>query len=396
MKQIIQSLKSGRIHVENTPIPSTKSGNLLIETSHTLISVGTERMLLEFGKANWIKKARSQPEKVKTVLNKIKTDGLNPTIDSVLNKLDQPMPLGYSNVGRVARIGTGVKGFKVGDRVVSNGNHAEAVSVPVNLCAKVPDEVTDEEAAFTILASIALQSIRLAKPTLGETVAVTGLGLIGLLTVQLLRANGCRVVGLDYDPQKLSLARQFGAEVVNLSENSDPLQLVKTYSKGRGVDAVIVATATKSNEPINNAALMCRKRGRVVLVGTSGLEISRDYFFKKEISFQVSSSYGPGRYDPNYEEKGQDYPIAYVRWTEQRNFEAVLDMLADGHLNIHPLITHRFDIDEAYRAYDQVTRGDETLGILLKYPGIDIISSQRNMQLPVIEKSSIKIHAKTK
>ena len=215
-----------------------------------------------------------------------------------------------------------------------------------------------------------------------------------MLTVQLLRANGCRVVGLDYDPQKLSLARQFGAEVVNLSENSDPLQLVKTYSKGRGVDAVIVATATKSNEPINNAALMCRKRGRVVLVGTSGLEISRDYFFKKEISFQVSSSYGPGRYDPNYEEKGQDYPIAYVRWTEQRNFEAVLDMLADGHLNIHPLITHRFDIDEAYRAYDQVTRGDETLGILLKYPGIDIISSQRSMQLPVIEKSSIKIHAK--
>jgi predicted dehydrogenase/threonine dehydrogenase-like Zn-dependent dehydrogenase len=325
-------------------------------------------MLLDFGKANFIDKARQQPDKVRMVLDKIRTDGLMPTIDTVLNKLDQPLPMGYCNTGVIAGAGPGVSGFVVGDRVASNGKHAEVVSVPVNLCAKVPDGVSDDEAAFTVIGAIALQGIRLTQPTLGEAVVVTGLGLIGLMTVQLLRAHGCRVLGLDFDPNKLAMARSFGAEVVDLSAVQDPIAAAGVFSRGRGVDAVIVTAATKSSEPMHQAALMCRKRGRIVLVGVTGLELSREDFFKKELTFQVSSSYGPGRYDANYEEKGQDYPVGFVRWTEQRNFEAVLDMMADGRVNVKPLISHRFSIDEAEKAY-RVVGGDEpSLGILLEYP----------------------------
>jgi predicted dehydrogenase/NADPH:quinone reductase-like Zn-dependent oxidoreductase len=253
--------------------------------------------------------------------------------------------------------------------------------VPFNLCAKVPDSVSDEEAAFTVLGAIALQGIRLVQPTLGETVVVTGLGLIGLLTVQLLRAHGCRVLGLDFDKAKLALARQFGAEVVDLAASQDPVKTAELYSRGRGVDAVIVTAATKSSEPMHQAALMCRKRGRIVLVGVTGLELSRDDFFKKELTFQVSASYGPGRYDPNYEEKGQDYPVGFVRWTEQRNFEAVLDMMADGRLDVKPLISHRFAIGEAEKAYDLVGGAGHSLGILLAYPGLDITSEARTVSL---------------
>jgi predicted dehydrogenase len=252
--------------------------------------------------------------------------------------------------------------------VVSNGKHAEAVCVPINLCAKVPPQVSDEEAAFTVLGAIALQGIRLVQPTLGETVVVTGLGLIGLVTVQLLRAHGCRVLGLDFDPAKLELAKQFGAEVVNLGAGADPVAAAQAFSRGRGVDAVIVTASTKSNEPMHQAALMCRKRGRIVLVGVTGLELSRADFFEKELTFQVSCSYGPGRYDPSYEEKGNDYPVGFVRWTEQRNFEAVLDMMADGRLNVKPLISHRFSVTEAEQAYELVGGSAPSLGILLEYP----------------------------
>ena len=329
-------------------------------------------MLVEFGKAGWIDKARQQPDKVRLVLDKIKTDGLQPTIEAVCNKLDQPLPLGYCNVGRIAGMGSGVIGFELDERVISNGKHAEVVSVPINLCAKVPDLVSDEEAAFTVLGAIALQGIRLVQPTLGETIGVTGLGLIGLLTVQLLRAHGCRVLGLDFDKEKLDLARQFGAEVVDLAAGQDPVKASELFSRGRGVDAVIVTAASKSSEPMHQAALMCRKRGRIVLVGVSGLALSRDDFFKKELTFQVSASYGPGRYDPNYEEKGQDYPVGFVRWTEQRNFEAVLDMMAMGHLDVKPLISHRFSIGEAEKAYELVGGAEPSLGILLAYPGIEI------------------------
>lgn len=373
------------------PIPRVSRGSLLIKTSKTLVSTGTERMLVEFGKAGWLEKARQQPDKVHMVLNKIKTDGFQPTIEAVLNKLGQPLPLGYCNVGIVASIGDSVNDFEIGDRVISNGNHAEVVSVPKNLCAQVPETVSDEEAAFTVLGAIALQGIRLVKPTLGEAVVVTGLGLIGLMTVQLLRANGCRVLGIDLDPKKLELAKQFGAEVVDLSKGQDPVATAELFSRGRGVDAVIVTAATKSSEPMHQAALMCRKRARIILVGVTGLELSRDDFFKKELTFQVSASYGPGRYDPNYEEKGQDYPVGFVRWTEQRNFEAVLDMMASGALDVKPLISHRFEINDADKAYELVAGSGSSLGILLQYPGYEISESSRTVKFDALKANTLPI-----
>ena len=371
MKQILQSLKNGSTEVAEVPCPAVKRGHLLVRSSRTLVSVGTERMLVEFGKAGWIEKARQQPDKVRMVLDKIKTDGLMPTLEAVFNKLDQPLPLGYCNVGRVMEVGSGLVGYAAGDRIVSNGKHAEAVCVPINLSARVPDNVTDDEAAFTVLGAIALQGVRLVQPTLGETVVVTGLGLIGLVTVQLLRAHGCRVLGLDFDPEKLEMARKFGAEVVNLAAGQDPVAAAQAFSRGRGVDAVIITASTKSNEPMHQAALMSRKRGRIVLVGVTGLELSRADFFEKELTFQVSCSYGPGRYDPNYEERGNDYPVGFVRWTEQRNFEAVLDMMSDGRLDVKPLISHRFAITDAEAAYELVGGGGPSLGILLEYPTVD-------------------------
>jgi threonine dehydrogenase-like Zn-dependent dehydrogenase len=369
MKQVLQSLKTGATEVAELPCPAVKRGQLLIRSSRTLVSAGTERMLVEFGKANWLDKARQQPDKVRMVLDKIRTDGLMPTVEAVFNKLDQPLPLGYCNVGTVLEAGAGVSGFAMGNRVVSNGKHAEVVSVPVNLCARVPDAVPDEDAAFTVLGAIALQGIRLVQPTLGETVVVTGLGLIGLVAVQLLRAHGCRVLGLDFDADKLALAKSFGAEVVDLAAGQDPVAAAQAFSRGRGVDAVIITASTKSSEPVHQAALMCRKRGRIVLVGVTGLELSRADFYEKELSFQVSCSYGPGRYDPSYEEQGNDYPVGFVRWTEQRNLEAVLDMMADGRLDVKPLISHRFALENAEEAYALVGGAGPSLGILLKYPG---------------------------
>ena len=371
MKQLLQDLRTGDTMLAEVPVPVPGRGQVLIRTSRSLISAGTERMLIDFGKAGWIEKARQQPDKVRQVLEKIRTDGLLPTIEAVRNKLDQPLALGYCNVGEVVEIGPGVTGFAVGDRVASNGKHAEYVAVPVNLCATVPDAVSDEAAAFTVLGAIALQGIRLAQPTLGEAVVVSGLGLIGLLTVQLLRAHGCRVLGLDFDTQRLALAREFGAETVDLGGGADAVGAAMGFSRGRGVDAVIVTASTQSSEPIHQAAQMCRKRGRIVLVGVIGLELSRADFYEKELTFQVSCSYGPGRYDPNYEEKGQDYPLGFVRWTEQRNFEAVLDMLADGHLNVAPLISHRFALDRAQEAYALLASGQPSLGIVLQYPAGD-------------------------
>src|ERR1700683_1081319 len=342
VKQILQGLKDGTTQLADVPAPRAGAGQLLIRTTATLVSAGTERMLVEFGKANWLNKVRQQPDKVRMVLDKVRTEGLAVTVEAVRSKLDQPLSPGYCNVGRVAELGVGVQGLVLGDRVVSNGKHAELVCVPKNLCARIPDRMADQRAAFTGLAAIGLQGIRLANPTLGECVVVTGLGLIGLLTVQMLRAQGCRVLGIDFDPQRLALARQFGAEVVNPDAGEDVLATAKSFSRGRGVDAVIITASTKSNEPVNQAAKMCRKRGRIVLVGVTGLELSRADFYEKELSFQVSCSYGPGRYDPAYEEAGQDYPVGFVRWTEQRNFEAVLDLMASGQIDVAPLITHRF------------------------------------------------------
>lgn len=369
MKQIIQSLKNGLVEIAEVPAPRVSSGHVLIETRRTLVSAGTERMLVEFGRANWLDKARQQPDKVKMVLEKARTDGVVATLDAVRSKLDQPIPLGYCNVGTVRDTGKGVTGFAAGDRVVSNGNHAEIVNVPRNLVARVPDGVSDEQAAFTVLCAIGLQGIRLVNPTLGECVVVTGLGLIGLLTVQMLRAHGCRVLGIDFDPARLELARRFGAETVNPGAGEDVLAVAQRFSRGRGVDAVIITASTSSNEPVSQAAKMSRKRGRIVLVGVTGLELSRADFFEKELSFQVSCSYGPGRYDPGYEAGGQDYPYAYVRWTEQRNFEAVLDLMAAGAIDVDPLISHRYALTDAEQAYDLLSSGEPSMGILLEYSG---------------------------
>jgi len=368
VKQIIQDLRSGKSETANVPCPQVKPGHLLVQTQASLISSGTERMLVEFGKASLIEKSRQQPEKVRMVLDKVKTDGLVPTLEAVQSKLDQPLPMGYANAGVVLEVGAGVEEFSVGDRIISNGSHAEVVCVPKNLCAKIPDPVTDEAAAFTILGAIALQGIRLAQPTLGETFVVTGLGLIGLITVQLLQAQGCRVLGIDFDPKKLDLARKFGTQTVDLSRGEDPISAAASLSQGRGIDGVLITATTKSNEPVHQAAQMCRKRGRIVLVGVVGLELSRADFYEKELSFQVSCSYGPGRYDPAYEAEGQDYPLGFVRWTAQRNFEAVLDMLATGRLEVAPLISHRFPLDQAPAAYELLNSSEPYLGILLEYP----------------------------
>jgi predicted dehydrogenase/threonine dehydrogenase-like Zn-dependent dehydrogenase len=371
MKQILQNLRNGKTEVADVPCPAIKRGHVLVGTTNTLVSAGTERMLVSFGQSSLLGKARAQPDKVRQVLDKIRTDGLAPTLEAVFNKLDQPLPLGYCNVGQVLELGDGVTEFSIGDRVVSNGHHAEVVSIPKNLCCRIPDRVTDEAAVFTVIGAIGLQGIRLIQPTLGESFVVTGLGLIGLMTVQLLRAQGCRVLGLDFDPRKLALAEQFGASVVRLADGEDPVAAANTFSRGRGVDGVLITASTSSNEPVHQAAIMCRKRGRIVLVGVAGLELSRADFYEKELSFQVSCSYGPGRYDPAYEQQGVDYPPGLVRWTEQRNFEAVLDMLAEDKVDTRSLVSHRFEIDQAEAAYALVTGEAPSLGIVLRYSGTD-------------------------
>lgn len=375
MKQVIQSLRNGHVEVVDVPVPQCGKRQLLVATRATLISAGTERMMLEFGRSNWLAKARQQPDKVRMVLDKARTDGVIATLESVRTKLDQPLAPGYCNVGVVREVGQSVTGYVPGDRVVSNGKHAEFVSVPINLCARVPDEVSDEDAAFTVVGAIALQGVRLAAPTFGETVAVMGLGLIGLITVQLLKANGCRVIGFDYDPAKVSLARRFGAHGIVLSPGVDAVTEAEVYSAGRGVDAVLITAATDSNEPVTNAARMSRKRGRIVLVGVAGLQLSRADFFEKELTFQVSCSYGPGRYDSNYEEGGNDYPLGFVRWTEQRNFEAVLEALADGQLDFAALRSHEFAIEDAGAAYDLIGSHAPSLGVILQFERDDAPSS---------------------
>ena len=368
MKQILQNLSNGETSLVDVPCPKNIKSNILIATSKSVVSAGTERMLVNFGKANYIKKAKQQPDKVKMVLNKVLTDGLITTVDAVRSKLDQPLTLGYCNSGVILE--SDVDGFELGDRVVSNGNHAEVVRVPKNLCVKIPDNVDDESAAFTVLGAIGLQGIRLIQPTMGECFVVTGLGLIGLLCVQMLRANGCRVLGIDFDSKKCDLAQEFGSETVDLSKGEDPIIISQSFSRGRGVDGVLITAATQSDEVMHQSAEMCRKRGRIVLVGVVGLNLRRDDFFKKEITFQVSASYGPGRYDPFYEDKGNDYPVGFVRWTEQRNFEAVLDMMSSGTLNVKPVITHRFDIENSINAYALLDDPD-ALGIVLNYPNQD-------------------------
>ena len=376
MKQILQDLKHGRTFVEDVPAPAVQPKHLRIQTSVSLVSAGTERMLVDFARGSLLAKARQQPERVAQAIEKVRTDGLYSTVEAIRSKLDGPMAVGYCNVGRVLEVGEGVEGFAVDDRVISNGKHAEIVVVPNLLCARIPDAVSDESASFAVIGAIALQGLRLAAPTLGESFVVTGLGLLGLMAVQLLRANGCRVLGVDGDQSRLALARQFGADVVDLSAGEDVLSRAMVFSRGQGVDGVLIAASTKSSEPVSQAAKMCRKRGRVVLLGVTGLELNRSDFYAKKGDFVsgVPCSYGPGRYDKDYEDKGHDYPLGFVRWTEQRNFEAVLQMMAAGALDVGLLISHRFLVDEAPQAYDLLVSAEKSLGILIKYASTDIPS----------------------
>lgn len=381
MKQIIQDLKSGATVLEEVPVPQVKSGCVLIQTTRTLVSLGTERMLVEFGKANLIDKARQQPDKVKQVLDKIKTDGLQPTLEAVFNKLGQPLPLGYCNVGKVVAVGRGVTEFVVGDRVASNGNHAEYVCVPKNLVAKIPDNVTDEEATFTVIGSIGLQGIRLLNPQLGECVVVIGLGLIGLVAAELLRANGCKVIGVDFDQQKVDIAKDKGIYAINPKSGIDPVKYVEEMTGGVGADGVLITASAKGDEVIHQACLMSRKRGRVVLVGVIGLNMRRDDFYKKELSFQVSCSYGAGRYDEEYENKGHDYPLAYVRWTEKRNFETILGAISSKALDVQPLITEVVDLVDYSEIYGDM-RKHGSIASILKFP----VNSTIERVVPIGEK----------
>lgn len=367
MKQIIQDLKKGDTILAEVPAPIVKSGQVLIQTSCSLVSLGTERMLVEFGKSNLLQKAMQQPDKVKDVINKVKTDGLQPTINAVFNKLGQPLPLGYCNVGKVIAVGKGVDDFAVGDRVASNGPHAEYVCVPKNLVAKIPDNVTDEEASFTVIGAIGLQGIRLLNPTFGETVVVVGLGLIGLITAQLLKANGCHVIGFDFDPLKVAIAQNLGINAINPGEGIDQVSYVNDQTNSIGADAVIITASNKSNDIISQSAKMSRKRGRIILVGVVGLDISRADFYEKELTFQVSCSYGPGRYDENYEQKGHDYPLAFVRWTEKRNFETILQSISLKSIDVESLITERVMLEDFQQIYSGMS-DSKSIASIITYP----------------------------
>lgn len=368
MKQVLQSLRTGQIELAEVPCPIVRPGHLLIQTTCSLISAGTERMLVEFGQAGLIGKARAQPDKVKQVLAKIRTDGLLPTLEAVFSRLDEPLPLGYCNVGRVVEVGRGVEGFNVGDRVASNGPHAEMVCVPATLAARVPEGVPDDAASFTVLASIALHGVRLAEPTLGERFVVFGLGLLGLVGAQFLRAHGCRVLGVDVNAQRCRLAESFGCETVCVSGGGDPVKAAEAFTNGYGADGVLITASAKNDTIMHQSAQVCRKRGRIVLVGVVDLSLSRADFYEKELSFRVSCSYGPGRYDPVYEAQARDYPRPYVRWTVARNFEAVLDALATQQLDVSPLISRRIPHGRAAEAYHSILKDSGVLGAVLTYP----------------------------
>lgn len=368
MKQILQNLRTGKVEVADVPAPAVRPVHLLVRTAATLISPGTERMLVEFGQAGLIGKARAQPEKVRQLVAKMRTDGVRPALEAVASRLDEPLPLGYSNVGRVLAVGEGVTGFVPAQRVVTNGPHAEIVCVPATLAAAIPDGVDDARASFTVLGAIALNGVRLLEPTLGESFVVVGLGLLGLLSVQLLRAHGCRVLAVDVDEARCALARSLGADAVCAARDGDPVRAAREMTAQRGADGVLITASARGNEIVAQSAAMCRKRGRIVLVGVVGLELERAAFYEKELSFRVACSYGPGRYDPAYEAAGHDYPLGFVRWTAARNFEAVLDALARGALDVGPLISRRIEIARAEQAYDAILADRSALGVVLAYP----------------------------
>ena len=371
MKQLLQNMRDGKAVVEDVPVPTPRAGMALVKTEASLVSAGTERMVVEFAEKSLVGKARSRPDLVRQVVDKAKREGLLATAQAAFDRLDQPMALGYSSAGAIVELGEGMHGFKVGQRVACAGGgyavHAEYGVVPRNLLTPLPDNVDFESAAFTTLGAIALHGFRLAEPQIGETVAVIGMGLLGLLTGQIAAAAGCRVLGIDINPKRIALASSLGLHAWQRDQVGDYAQ---TFTANRGFDMVIICADTSSNDPVELAGTIARDRARVVATGAVGLDFPRKLYYEKEISFINSRSYGPGRYDTAYEEGGKDYPIGYVRWTEGRNFEAVVDLLANGKLQVGPLITHRFPIEKATKAYDVITGKKEEpfLGVLLTYP----------------------------
>jgi predicted dehydrogenase/threonine dehydrogenase-like Zn-dependent dehydrogenase len=374
MKQLLQNLRTGQTVVEDVPIPNPQKGEALVRTATSLLSAGTERMLVEFAGKSLVGKARSRPDLMRQVIDKARREGLLSTLEAAFSRLDQPMPLGYSSAGRVVALGENMTGFEVGQRVACAGGgyavHAEYVCVPANLLAALPDEVDYESAAFTTLGAIAMHGFRQADVQLGEKVAVIGLGLLGLLAVIVARAAGCQVFGVDLDPKRVALAEGLGARAVSRDQ---AVEAAISFSRGRGCDAVLICADTPSADPVELAGAIARDRAHVVAVGAVGLQLPRKVYYEKELTFLNSRSYGPGRYDPRYEEKGADYPVGYVRWTEGRNLEAFVDLLAEKAIDVHGLITHRFPIDRAPEAYDLITakKNEPFLGVLLTYPETD-------------------------
>lgn len=383
MKQVLQSLRSGKLVVEEVPAPVARPGMALARTVVSLVSTGTERSVVEFAEKNLVGKARSRPDLVRQMVDKSRREGVASTLTAAFNRLDQPMALGYSSAGIILEVGAGLEGFQPGDRVACAGGgyavHAEYVCVPRHLLSPLPPQVDFESAAFTTLGAIAMHGFRLAAPQLGERVAVIGLGLLGLLTVGIARAAGCAVFGVDLVADRVALAAQMGADAVLRAEAEAAGQ---SFSQGKGFDAVLICADTRSNDPIELAAVLARDRATVVSVGAVGLNIPRSAYFNKELRFMVSRSYGPGRYDRDYEERGQDYPIGYVRWTENRNLSAFIELIAGGKIDVHPLISHRFPIDQAASAYDLITgKGRQPfLGVLLTYPQAEDVQLVRRVE----------------
>lgn len=371
MKQLIQSFKTGELGLFDVPVPVCDKNGALVKTNVSLVSAGTEKMLVDFAKKSLFSKAKDRPDLVKQVIDKMKKEGIKNTIEKVFTKLDTPIPLGYSLAGEIVQVGENLSGFNIGDRVACGGagyaNHAEINYVPKNLMAKIPDGVDDIDASFVTVGAIALQGIRQTSPLIGEKVAVIGLGLIGQITVQLLKANGCKVIGSDIDPDKLNLAKKIGCDEVCYA--ADLMAKTNEFTNGYGADAVVITASTASNQPIIDAAEISRMRGRVVLVGMVGMDVPRNAYYKKELEIKLSMAYGPGRYDTEYEEKGVDYPYDLVRFTEQRNFEAFLGLIQDGKITPKDLITHSYDFDDAMIAYDLLEGRiqEKYLGIVLNY-----------------------------
>jgi threonine dehydrogenase-like Zn-dependent dehydrogenase len=381
LKQVIQSYKNGKISVDEVPEPACKAGGVLVKNQASLISVGTEKLMIEMGQKSLLGKAKARPDLVRQALAKAKKEGFISVYKEAMNRLDDPVPLGYSAAGIVQEVGHDVQGFKPGDRVAVAGagyaSHAEMVWVPENLCVPLPEGVAFEDAAFVMLGGIALHGVREAALTLGETAVVVGLGLLGLLSLQFLKAQGCRVVGIDLDQQKGELARELGADLALVPGEGDVEEAVANITRGFGADAVIITAATKDNQPIRLAEAIARERARVVMVGVAELSLTRKAFWEKELQFSVSKASGPGSIAPLYEAKGFDYPIGYVRWTERRNLEAFLDLIAQGCLRVQPLITHRFPIQEALQAYQLILENREPyIGVILSYPQSELASAQ--------------------